>query len=385
MSTDAPVPMPSRFDVMPHKPDGGGGSFAGALQLTAILGSVGILLGLAVSFLSQWIYLILLFPLGMGFLLGLVGAKTIERYKIRKPLICGIAGFAAGCFCFLAMHYLDYRRFESHLSEVPEEIRAIAQNIDRLEAQGFPAAKIEGEAEDEQAKQTRQAVEQEIRDVITQLRAAPDQLAALQVNSFWDFMDLQAKEGVTLSRAGHGGNGINLGYVGSFIYWCGEALIVAVMALAIMMTSASQPFCRQCDCWKREIPLIGSPVDPHVVAESVQQGDLAALEQTLTTNAPQTNKPQLFTKISAAICANCESASPVEVKVVKVKTNSKGETSDSTVAHISYPGEALEPRCKHARHQERHASDLSSPRLEELAHDSRCLGGDWFRYSPIIS
>ena len=38
--------------------------------MIAILSSVGILVGLLVSFVSQWFYLILLFPLGMGFVVA---------------------------------------------------------------------------------------------------------------------------------------------------------------------------------------------------------------------------------------------------------------------------------------------------------------------------
>ena len=322
MSTDSSILLPSRFDVTPHRSDGGGASLAGILQLISILCSVGILLGLIVGFISQWLYLIVIFPIFMGLAVGWVGEKTIERYKIRKPWACGFAGFAAGCLCCLTMHYTGYQRFESSMDEVPPEVREIARHIDEVAAAG-------------------DQVPQEVRDLVKQLRADPKALAALQVNGFWDYMKLQAKEGVTITEVGKGGNGLNLGYEGSFIYWGVEALILAAVAFGLMRNAAARPFCVDCQLWKTETPLIETTCPPKPIVDAVRSGDLAALEQVLTKLDPKKCKVGQSTRISTCVCTSCETDQTVEVKVSKVVV-SNGHPTESKLVQICYPGESLE-------------------------------------------
>jgi hypothetical protein len=307
-----------RFDVLPHVADGGC-SIGSLIKLTIILCGVGIMLGMAVSFIGRFLYLIVLFPLGMGAVVGAVGAWAIKKYKIRKPYLCGITGLLAGCFTFLAMHYGDYEHLEGKLAEakVPEEVRQIARHIDEFKAKG-------------------EQVPEEIRELIRELEARPDDLAVLRIGSFWDFMDYQATQGVTLSKVGAGGGkGVNLGYTGSFIYWGVESLLLAGVALSIMYGAASLPFCLSCESWKDEQVLGNTATNASGVGAAVQEGDLAKVSDSLTVSSDQT------AKVSAFVCPNCGTAEPIEVKVTKISVNKKGEKSESQVAMVTYPGESL--------------------------------------------
>ena len=323
MSANDPVPSRLQFEVTPYVPDGGGGSLAAALQLISILCSVGILLGIAVSFIGQFFYLVLFFPILMGLAVGWFGAKTIARYKVRKERTCAVAGFAAGCLCFLTVHYTDYLRFEGQMEQVPEDIRQIARNIDALSAAG-------------------DKVPQEIRDVITKFRADPEALKHCRVNGFLSFMDLEARNGVTLTSTHGGGKGNNLGYYGSIIYWIVEGILLAAVAAAIMRTQASKPFCADCVCWKHEAVLLETPVLSDQILPSVKQGDLASLEHVLQNPGIAKVKRGVFTRISTCVCPECDAIASFEVKVDRVTINNKQKNA-TRAAQITYPVEALEP------------------------------------------
>lgn len=320
MSTDSAVPLPSRFDVSPYKSDGGS-SLAGSLQLFSILCSVAILVGLIVSFISQWQYFIIVFPLLMSLAIGWVGAKTIERYKMRQPWICGIAGVAAGLLCCLTMHYADYQRLKSQMADVPAQIRDFARRPDQVGARNDQPP-------------------QDVADLIRQFGANPKFFAALRVNSFWDYVKFRADEGVTIRKVGNGEKGMNLGYEGSFVYWGLEAFLLAAMALVMMRDAASRPFCTDCDLWKTETTLMETTCAPKPIVAAIRQGDLDTLEKVLTSIDSKRCKDGQSTRISTCVCPNCETEQTVEVKVSKVVIYGK-RPNVSTLAQISYPGESL--------------------------------------------
>lgn len=321
MSAESSSARPMRFDVTKHVSDGGGGSISGALQLASILISVGILLGFIASYVSQWFFLVVIFPLLMGFGLGLVGAITIKHYKIRRPIVCGAAGFVAGCFCLLTMHYSDYRRLESALADQPEAVLEIARNIEQLEAK-------------------MSELPPEIREVIGELRKNPEMLRVFKIRNLWDFMKYQAENGVTLSSKR--GQDINLGYTGSFIYWGVECLLVAGVCWAMMNMEASKPFCADCNRWKVEKPLLVSTLGPKEITDAVNAGDLRALESALT-SSDANQKPSVYTKMLVHVCDACDPPATFEIKVVKVTVNAKNEHSNSDQTLMTYPGEALVP------------------------------------------
>jgi hypothetical protein len=220
------------------------------------------------------------------------------------------------------MHYSDYQRFESEMSDAHPVVRDTARHIDQLTAAG-------------------DQVPEEIRDIINQLRNEPKYLAALQVDGFWDYLKWAATEGVTIAEVGKGGNGLNLGYFGTFIYWSVEALILAAIAFIMMRKAAARPFCLDCDAWKTEKILLESTQDHNPIFEAVRQGDLDALEKTLTTIDSRKPKANQFTRISTYICDHCGTDQTIEVKAAKMVVNN-GTPGESKLIVLSYPGESLE-------------------------------------------
>src|SRR5882724_503557 len=96
-----PLPAPpqthTNFSTVLYKPDGGY-TIGGLLMLISTLAGVGAVLGYITHIVSQWFYLILLFPALIGLGIGLLGVRKVHAGRVRNPWLGGLAGFLAGIF-----------------------------------------------------------------------------------------------------------------------------------------------------------------------------------------------------------------------------------------------------------------------------------------------
>jgi hypothetical protein len=180
-----------RFPSAPYAPDGAGpvGGFFALLGLTMLAGAV---IGAIAGLIHLAFYLVLIFPILMGFALGGAALGAVVLGKVRNRLVAALAGVLGGCVCILAMHFISYL---------------------------FVLNKSGGSF------------------------------------SFGQYIDAAARAGVTISSSRGGGRDdkpMNLGYTGSFIYWFLELAIVAGIAAAVPAVRAGQPFCEECDSWKTQ-------------------------------------------------------------------------------------------------------------------------------------
>lgn len=178
------------------------------LTVAAVVG------GFLLSFVGQWIYLIVLWPAFAGFLIFLAGIAGAKWAKMRSMSVGVVLGMASGVLCMGVMHYCDYLRA---IGEAPQ----------------------------------------------------PDPRLA----TFWAFMHAQATEGVSIGKNGW----INLGFTGSWIYWILEVLGVGVIAFGGVAASLGEPFCRRCQSWKKARELGTVTGKAEEVTELVKQGDVDAL------------------------------------------------------------------------------------------------------------
>lgn len=288
MTPDEPLaeekPLPSlRFETAAYRSDGGC-PVSGALLLLGLALGGGLALGFAASFIRQWFYLVLLFPICIGVGLGAVSIFGINLGKVRNTFLAGLAGLVGACVAMPSMHYFDYQRL---LKKVDEQI---------------PGA----------------------------------QAVVMERFGFWDYMDAQARQGVTLGRA-RGANrkgGLNLGYYGSIAYWTAELFIVAGLAYFMARGSAADPFCTQCNCWKDERTLGRLPLSADAAVALVQAGEIGALAAHLP--AAETGQVQ----VKMALCPRCGPEAPVDVALEHIATNAKGEEQTRELTRVTYPGEA---------------------------------------------
>jgi len=299
----------SNFPTTPYQPDGGY-TTGGLLMLLAALAASGAVLGYIAHIISQWFYLILIFPLFIGFAIGAVGIRMVNKGRVRNPWLGGLAGFLAGIFAMMSMHYFDYEHFRSTLSGVPPALRAMAQ---------LPPDQIP------QDRPPDLTAEQWLH--INQI------LPLLRIHSFPQFMDWQARAGVTIS--GRHGSGINLGHTGSYIYWFIEMLIVAGITFAMVHEATTEPYCRHCDRWKTKKTLGYLSGDPQTLTTALNTGDLTNLA------AAQPTAAETPLRLSAAACDACLGKNPIDLKLEQITKDKKNNTETKTLTHITCPPEVL--------------------------------------------
>jgi hypothetical protein len=304
------------FSATKYKADGGF-AMSGLVPFFGISAVAGIATGYLAGFISQWFYLVLLFPILIGGVVGAVGGWAIKIGKVRVPWLCGLAGFLVGTLACYSMYLCEYNRYEAQLEQVPELFREIARNLDKFQAQ-------------------RDELPKELQEFIAELAKDEDARRALAVNGFADYMDLQARNGVEIGRATdvNKKGGMNLGYTGSYIYWGAELLIVACISFAIMKTSAAKPFCIHCDNWKTEESFGRLAGEQPSITEALETGQLSALEAGVPTPTGLT--------LSIHACAQCGAESTIDVGLTLTEINKKGESSTTQLLLVTYPGEAIE-------------------------------------------
>jgi hypothetical protein len=312
-----PAETALRFETVPYRPDGGFGMVgSGILIGLSLLAAVA--LGWLLSFVERWMWLILIFPLIIGALVGVVGILAIKFGKVRSPALGGVAGLLAGCVAMLSMHYFDYLALRAETNRaIPPEGRAVLEVMTPAWIDALPRE------QQEPAREARRLV--------------------LGVKSFPAYMDFEATNGVTIQRTGHGGahdRGMNLGYVGSFIYWGVEVLIVAGVAFVLMKGAAAMPFCRDCQAWKTERKLGTLTFRPGDVGgaglvAALGSGDVARLVD----HNPSVGDGPLH--LSAAVCPRCGEQGPIDVKLLHKYKTAKNEDKAQELLHVTYPGEAL--------------------------------------------
>lgn len=301
------LPRDVSFTTTPYAPEGGF-SPVGLVILLVGLSIAGIVLGVITHYVSRYFYLILLFPMLIGIAIGAVGAGLVKVGKIRTPWLAGIAGLLAGILAMLTQHYLDYRQFN-------EEVLKDKVNL-QLGALMAPAGD---------------------RELIKR---------ALAVNSFFSYIDFKAHEGVQIKRARGGANdkGSNLGYVGTYIYWAVETLIVAGIVFSMTRKPALEPFCPITNEWKTarcgdnfNVP---QELGIDAVADTLKEGALGKLAEVKAHGA---NSPQNTIPVRLYVFGSPQHTDQgtLDAKLVQFIAGKNGQTEEKQVVIVSYPMQAL--------------------------------------------
>lgn len=309
----------SSFEPIPYRSDGviywGNG-----LQLVGLLGILAVILGLIAGVVIQFFNMILLFPIAIGIALGFVGAKGVRYFHLRNPWFCGLAGIVAGCAAMPMTHYVSYQKFESKLlEELGEEgraVREIALRRDDIRANWDQATPEE-------------------REIIEELEKNPEGLRALRVNSLVRFVDMQAHFGMEIlnQKGAPKAAALNLGYLGSWVYWIGEMLIVAGIVCFWMCRAAADPYCSQCNQWKRD-QVFGPFPNSKEVARIIKEGQLSRFEAD-----PDPSEMGGYVRIFK--CPECHLEGAPDVFAERWTMNQKGEVLAKRLVGVTYPAAAF--------------------------------------------
>jgi hypothetical protein len=195
-----------------YVPTGRGGPFAIATVLGVSV-VAGVVVGAFEGAIDRWFSLFLLFPLLIGGAAGGGAAWMIKKQRLRAPLLAMMLGAAGGAAGYLAVHTVDYVRFRSDIAGVLS-----GQNPQASEAE------ISAEIDKDLVEETGES-------------------------GVRGFLELAAREGVSIKRMGTGDKGISLTGIGAWIVWLCELLLSAGMAGFIAYGRAKQAFCESCDVW----------------------------------------------------------------------------------------------------------------------------------------
>jgi hypothetical protein len=308
MTTAHPI-----YPVRPYRPDRISPP-AGMLMLLCAMLIAGGILGFLVHIIRQYFYLIGVFPVLIGLVMGAVGVFMVKAGRIRNPWVAGIAAFFGGVAAMTLMHHFDYESLQKNLASVPPQMKMLAA-MNPQQRQAALATSDLTSAE-------RRELEEEF-------------LPMLRIGNFFDYLNYRAHVGVSLKKAGRSGGGMNLGYTGTWIYWIIELLIVAGIALVMVRSSAAEPFCAPCDKWKetRKLGFLGN--DPTTATSAINSGNL----NTIQASSPgQIGTPL---QVSAACCGNCGDAGEIDVKLQHVTLDKEGKLQEKTLTHVTYPATAL--------------------------------------------
>ncbi len=312
--------MSQRFEAQKFSADGNLSASGTALLVVSTFCSA-VVLGILAGIIHQWLYLVFLFPILIGALVGGVAVWAIRLGHLRNSLIAGVVSLLAGCIAMFAMHFYDYMQFkssmQSELDALPPNQAEVIKQLPHLVA-------------------TRNQQPAEIQAIIAELESHPMEFRALLVHDFLSYMDYEAHVGVSIKSTHNLGEkeGMHLGYEGTYIYWASEVVIVAGFAFYIGMLGAKQPYCNLCSNWKtrKELGIIRGPSED--ARSAIEQGNLDLL------SAIGRSASAGGLVVRAATCPKCGADSSVDVELRQVTKTKKGDHT-KILCHVTYPGSAI--------------------------------------------
>jgi hypothetical protein len=280
-----PVPEPTPVFVgLPYRPEGGVRPARLPLFILAVW-SAGVGLGLLASFLGQFCYLVLLYPLALG--LALAGFTVLAGHlaHVRSPMLAGLVALAGGLLALGAMHLSDYQRM---------------LDVAEMEPFRLPAA------------------------MASRLRESAD---------FLDYLRATADVGLTIS--GRDSGGLELGSTAAWAYWGVEAVLVVVIAVLGGAAAAREPFCSDCRVWKED-RFLGTLHDGAELRANLRKGRLGAME---CFRPSDLLAGELVLTVS--VCPRCGPASPIDLRLERNPRARAEPDPASLPLRLTLPGEAL--------------------------------------------
>jgi hypothetical protein len=142
---------------------------------------------------------------------------------------------------------------------------------------------------------------------------------ALEGTSFFQYLDLLCQAGV-----------LGFGYTGTAIYYAVEVGLIVLMTAGMAAEALNDPFCDECNRWKRNEALGKFKIHAAVVAAAVAAGQPEAMVAPAV--GDDTVNVELFR------CPDCHNDGPVEVRLSCSRTVDKGVWTAKVF--VTYPGAA---------------------------------------------
>lgn len=317
---------PDRYAAKPYRPDGGF-EVGGLLMLTGAVVVIGGVLGYAAHVVSGYFWLILAFPICLGFALGMAATYCVAQGRLRSPLIAGAVTLLGAVLMMTLMHHFDYQAFARLRAEkVPDY-----KEFQHLTPEDREAYLNEAEREANPGGFQRELARKD----------AAGFLDAMAIDGFGSYMAYEAAQGVQIksSHSGSSNSGTQLTGIGAYLYWGVEVLLAAGVAFAIARGRALHPYSRSAGAWKeaRRLGTLKSGTQDRAVA-AINAGDLAALRECVAPPTALNGGPLVLT----AYVPPGESPEDEHPDDVDLKLEAPGEKNGmKQIAMASWPREAM--------------------------------------------
>jgi len=251
----------SGFRPVRYQPDGDFelNSAAATLLVGAVAGAA---CGFCASLGGYYgFYLVLLTPLVIGLGVGMSMSKSVTITKNRNPWVTAVAAVIASLVAVTAVHASNYAFFQNDLKQVPAEELEIAMVMKDYAQRGeILPLRLQDLPADEEERQY---------------------WKWLQVESFGEYLQMEAEVGISFSKVTMPNSGMNIGFTGTIIYWLFESLMIASVATGLVWKASSKPFCVECDQWCHEKHLGELSVNSQRVKTLLENGRIDSLSREL--------------------------------------------------------------------------------------------------------
>lgn len=311
-----PVNMESTtYHVDAYRPDHGF-SPIGLIVSLPVMAAAAIAVGGLLGWVSQFFYLILIFPLVAGAMLGGGGTLAVRVGKLRNILLATLLGVVAAVGAMGTMHLMDRQR-------AIDELRTHAT----------------GDTDPDDR------------------HSAELGLKFIESMSLLEYLDWYA-EAVGVSISSRGSKGANLGHTGTWIYWAVEFAAVGLIVVFMMGSAAREPFDADANAWKEEHVLLKGVADSGRLEQSLAAGDLAGVAAALNGRDRVT--------VIGFWAANPSPDATIDLRLKVTTKDSKGNDSESTTGTWSYPAGAREAL---SRALKRQPVDAANPGAVDATSD----------------
>lgn len=309
--SDGPsLPRDTRFETQPYQAEGGF-NLNGMLFLTGGMVVASFLLGIIVFFIAKGIYLILFFPIAIGSVLGIIGKRLVRKCKVRSPRLAGLVGLLSGMVAMTTTHYCNYLDFMSDLSVNREQIERLGQ----MAPQEFPQALLEDGHDPALYREW------------------------AKTHSFWGYLNLEARKGVTIRRIMERGKGLNLGYTLTWMYWIAESFIVALLVFLIVRGEAQEPYCSITDQWKSVLYskrfLVGDCLNAESAGIMLRDGELGRIAEAKFRGGSEGVQLDVYSSLDHS------PESTLDAKLTEIVAKKDGTFQEVVVTMATYPQHAL--------------------------------------------
>lgn len=189
--------------------------------------SVGLLAGI----ITQFIDLVIVFPLAMGMGVGIAIKQGARLGHCRNLAAVTVVAFAMGLLCYGVKLYTNYRTSRS------EVLVLIKADIQKRVAE---EKKSDASFKEPTAADVDRIADEVYREVLVQKTGS---------SGFMGWFKMLLQSGISLSHGSGSSGGLNLGYVGTLILLLIEAILVGFMAYSAGLEQMKEPYCEKCFRW----------------------------------------------------------------------------------------------------------------------------------------